>query len=538
MKTIKNKIIVLGLMLLVLNTGCEIMDLNQQDSPSQLTPASVDPELLLNNVQLQFVSAIAYNEDNEDGINVRASEFIRMQHLFGAYAGPFSLTAGSIDDIWTGLYRECLQDINILLPLAAERELAGYTGVAKILQAYIYVTLVDTFGKVPYSEALLGNENPNPSVDDGADIYNAMFTIIDEGIAAINTPNAVMPNDLFYGGNKSQWLKMARTLKFKMYAQMRLVGDYSSQINSLISSGIIENSTDDFQFQYSTVASTTGDSRHPYFALNYDPDGADDYLTGYYVNLLLADKGFEDPRLRYYFYRQIEEAPTGDDLPCEGEPGYNFCYLGDYYWTRDHGDDDGVPPDGPKRTTYGLYPIGGKFDADDFTSVTANSGAQGAGIFPFMLSSFVKFLKSESALMAGTTGNPRTLLEEGIRASMDKVINFYPGLVDATFAATQADVDAYVTYVLGQYDAAANDEERLDIIMKEYYIALWGNGIEAWNNYRRTSMPSDLTPHVKTPGAFPRTFLYPATVVNTNSNIEQKPITEKVFWDTNPDDLK
>ena len=538
MKTIKNKSKFILLLLIFGLFNCEVGDLNQLEDPSNLTPSSADPELLLNNVQLQFMRAIAYNEDNEDGINVRAAEFVRMQHLFGAYAGPFSLASSAIDDIWTDFYRETLQDINVLIPLAEERELQGYVGVAKILRAYSYVVLVDTFGEVPFSEALFGNDLPNPKLDDGQAIYNAMFDVIDEGIAAINTPNSVMPNDLFYNGNKSQWVKLANTLKFKMYLQMRLIGDFSSEINSLIASGIIEDSADDFEFNYSTVASATGESRHPYFVLCYDADGADDYLNSYYVNLLKANKGFEDPRLRYYFYRQIAETPTGDDLPCDGEPGYNFCYLGDFYWTRDHGDDEGVPPDQLKRTTYGLYPVGGAFDADNFTSVVNNQGASGAGIFPLMLSTYVKFLKAESALTNNTTGNPRTLLEEGIRASMDKVLNFNPGQVDAAFAASAQDVEDYITFVLSQYDSASDDNERLDIIMKEYYIALWGNGFEAWNNYRRTSMPSDLSPHVATPGEFPRSFLYPASVVNTNSSINQKPVTTKVFWDTNPDNLQ
>ncbi len=538
MKTIKHINKLIGLLLLAVIINCETGDLNQLNDPSNLSPSSVDPELLLNNIQLQFVNAIAYNEDNEDGINVRASEFVRMQHLFGAYAGPFSLTSGSMDDTWTNLYREALQDINFLIPLAQERELMGYIGVAKIIQAYTYVTLVDTFGDVPYTEALQGNDNPNPSLDSGESIYNAMLTIIDEAIAAINTPNAVMPNDLFYGGDKEKWIKVARTLKFKMYAQMRLVGDFSSEINALINAGLINSQAEDFQFQYSTVASSTGESRHPYYALCYDADGSDDYLTSYYVNLLKADKGFEDPRLRYYFYRQEPSAPTGDDLPCEGEAGFNFCYLGDFYWTRDHGSDDGVPPDGTKRSTYGLYPIGGAFDADTFVTGSINQGAQGAGIFPFMLSSYVKFLRAESAITLGTTGDPRSLLESGIRESMDKVLNFNPGQVDPAFAATEGDVDNYVDFVLNEYDNTANDDEKLAIIMKEYYIALWGNGIEAYNNYRRTSLPNDLTPHVNTPGEFPRAFLYPATVVNTNSNISQHPVTTKVFWDTNPDNLQ
>lgn len=538
MKTIKSKLKIFYLILLVSSMGCETTNLDLLTDPSSLSPSSVDPQLLLNNIQLQFVNAISYNEDNQDGISVRASEFMRMTQLFGAYAGPFALTSGAIDKDWTALYREVLQDIKTLEPLAEERGLQGYIGVAKIIKAYTYVTLVDTFGDVPYSEALLGNENPNPKVDQGQAIYNAMLGVIDEAIVAINSPNAVMPNDLFYGGNKTKWIKMANTLKFKMYAQMRLIGNFKTEINTLISSGLINSAADDFQFQYSTVASSTGESRHPSYALNYDADGADDYLCSYYVYSLKDEKGFPDPRLRYYFYRQTSEVPTGDNLPCEGKSGYNFCYLGDLYWTRDHGDDDGVPPDGLKRSTYGLYPIGGAFDADKFTSTATTKGGGGAGIFPFMLSCYVKFLQAESALTIGTTGNPRSLLEAAIRDSMGKVLNFIPAQVDAAFAATSTDVDNYVTYVLNKYDIASNNKDRLDIIMKEYYIALWGNGIEAWNNYRRTSMPNDLTSHVGTPGDFPRTFMYPATVVNTNSSIQQKSITVKVFWDTNPDNLQ
>ncbi|MEW7292308.1 SusD/RagB family nutrient-binding outer membrane lipoprotein [Aquimarina sp. 2304DJ70-9] len=247
--------------------------------------------------------------------------------------------------------------------------------------------------------------------------------------------------------------------------------------------------------------------------------------------------GNPDPRLRYYFYRQTDEDPTGDDLPCEGLPGFNFCYIGDGYIGRDHGDALGVPNDGIERATYGLYPIGGKFDADDFTSVAAGAGAGGAGIYPFMLSFYTKFMMAESALISSTTGDPRTLLEEGVRGSMDKVLNFAPAQVNAAFAATTADVDAYVTEVLALYDAATTDDERLDVIIKEYYLALWGNGYEAWNNYRRTSFPSDLETHVQVPGPFARTFMYPAAEVNANSSIDQKTIDVRTFWDTNPDNL-
>lgn len=129
------------------------------------------------------------------------------------------------------------------------------------------------------------------------------------------------------------------------------------------------------------------------------------------------------------------------------------------------------------------------------------------------------------------------MLEEAIRGSFDKVLNFIPSQVDAGFASTQTEVDDYITHVMSAYDAAADNNAKLDIIMQEYFIALWGNGIEAWNNYRRTSMPSDLSNHVATSGDFPRSLLYPAAVVNTNSNISQKKVSTKVFWDKNTDTL-
>ena len=154
-----------------------------------------------------------------------------------------------------------------------------------------------------------------------------------------------------------------------------------------------------------------------------------------------------------------------------------------------------------------------------------------------MLSSYVKFLRAESALITGTSGDPRTILEAAIRDSMKKVLEFDKGQVDVKFASTDEDVDNYIDYVLEKYDDAENESEKLNIIIKEYYIALWGNGIEAWNNYRRTHFPKSLSDHVGTAGLFPRSFMYPSNVVNTNSNISQKAISEKVFWDTNSDNL-
>ena len=42
--------------------------------------------------------------------------------------------------------------------------LSYYVGMGEVMQAYTLITLVDFFGDIPYSEALTGSENLNPSI--------------------------------------------------------------------------------------------------------------------------------------------------------------------------------------------------------------------------------------------------------------------------------------------------------------------------------------------------------------------------------------
>ena len=97
-------------------------------------------------------------------------------------------------------------------------------------------------------------------------------------------------------------------------------------------------------------------------------------------------------------------------------------------------------------------------------------------------------------------------------------------------------VDAYVNKVLPAYDAAATTGAKLNIIMKEYYLALWGNGVDNYNMYRRTNKPDNMQYVLETvPGNFINSHFYPSVFVNRNLNAVQKSsVAVQVFWDKNP----
>ncbi len=255
-----------------------------------------------------------------------------------------------------------------------------------------------------------------------------------------------------------------------------------------------------------------------------------------------VETGIADPRLRYYLYRQRDDAPSGSNLPCAGDDIYDYCYVGNKYWGRDHGDDEGIPNDNTRRTTWGVYPGGGAFDNNQFNR-TDSSNTQtlnGEGINPIFLSSFTHFALAEAGLDLGVGVDSRALLEAGISLSMDKVTDFSGSLTttdedDETidYAATSADISDYIARVLAEYDAASGNDAKLAIVIREWYIASWGNGIEPYNMYRRTGYPT-LQTGVVPVGVFPRSFRYPESEVNTNPNVDQTTADNQVFWDTNP----
>ena len=99
-----------------------------------------------------------------------------------------------------------------------------------------------------------------------------------------------------------------------------------------------------------------------------------------------------------------------------------------------------------------------------------------------------------------------------------------------TNAMTPLSINSYVNNVLTDYD---NASDKLEIIMREYYKASWGNGYQAYNNYRRTGKPNNLA--LLNNGGNP-TFAYrmpyPAVYLNNNTNPDNvfKPISERVWW--------
>ncbi len=143
-----------------------------------------------------------------------------------------------------------------------------------------------------------------------------------------------------------------------------------------------------------------------------------------------------------------------------------------------------------------------------------------------------KLLSATVTVSEGTTNRTARFVQ--ITTGTINVDTTTPAATAINWRSPLADEIARYTARANAAFAGATSNAKMDFVAREYWISLFGSGVEAYNLYRRTGLPNGMQPTVNpSPGAFPRTFWYPASFEGRNSEVQQKTnLTGKVFWDT------
>ncbi len=528
------KIFLLILVFTISFSSCDSFKMDLREDEDVLNLEQADPAEFFSGIQLGFVSFF-------EAVNTPTMDVTRLTQMGSSSTYSTAFSPDDMNEIWSFAYAGFLMDAHSLKKLLDEKyDYPNMYAATEVLEAYVLLTLVDLFGDVPYSEAFQGGGNLNPQTDSAESLYDTAKMLLEDAKSKFDSNSIPLSGDLFFDNLISKWQRLANTMLLKIAINTRLVNDNSwDEIQAILDENqFINNPVYDFEFHWSTA--TNPESRHPRFKLGYEGSPAG-FMSNYLMWLMHTEKGMDDPRIRYYFFRKTTTTPTSTNMiGCINSNPYDhydtayypFCTVEDGYVGRDHGDDSATLNDASVRTVFGLYPVGGKFDDDNGGNVNILSGAAGAGISPILTASTVKFWLAEAYLtLQNDPATAKSYLTDAIQTSINDVMDtFDSSLIDPAFEPNATDIANYISYVENEYDAAGT-EGKLDIIMKEALISLFGNGIEAYNNYRRTGMPMHIQPSVSpNPGSFFHLFWYPTNHTSYNSNAQQRDISEKVFW--------
>jgi hypothetical protein len=127
---------------------------------------------------------------------------------------------------WDSVYQDVLinlQESTKVLENAetsADPTLQNKLAILEIMKVYTYSRLVESFGNIPYSEALDVN-NIVPKYDDAETIYIDLLNRLSTAINNLDESQASWDQDIMYAGDVTSWKKFGKSLQLQM--GMRIV---------------------------------------------------------------------------------------------------------------------------------------------------------------------------------------------------------------------------------------------------------------------------------------------------------------------------
>lgn len=411
----------------------------------------------------------------------------------------YNITSSFQENKWAAVYN-CLYDLDVAEKKATENSLSFLRAVAMITKAHLFQNLVDLYGNIPYSQAFKPYEFPTPVYDKGEDVYASLQLKLDTAITLLGAASVSAADegvDIVFHGDTDLWTRLANTIKLRLLIRNSQVNpNPTAELAKITAHGGV------LSFDESATANpgylNDANKQSPFFgAYGLTPSGnqANEYFraNAYIINVL---RNGADPRIGYFF------KPAATPL----NPA--VVYVGNVY-----GKDPDATFNGDRTSNIGKGLVRA-FDQDQWivTSVEA------------------MFLEAEAVARGWLPGNERDAYENAV----------YESFVWLKVTNPVAEVNAFLgTSGADWANAGATVDSKVKFIAKQKYLALIGiNPLEAWNDYRRLGVPTDVPLSVNPARGsriIPLRLIYPSAEYAVNSaNVQAQgnitPMTP-VFWD-------
>ncbi len=301
----KKLILILITAVLAVSCSNNLEDLNENVKD----PANVSGESLFASSQKRLVDQLTTPNVNLNNLRLWTQQLQETTYLDESRYDQ--VTRSIPDNHWRIMYRDVLKDLDEASRIISETtyvsdELNGRKpnklAIIEVLTIYSYANLVETFGDIPYTEAL-EIDNLLPKYDDAKTVYKDLLVRLDAAIASMDTDRKSFgaEEDLIYGGKVANWKKFANSLKLRMGMTMAddEPGLAQTTITTAVASGVFQSNADNATYAYRSAAPNNNPMNN-----NLVLSGRNDYVPAATIVNIMND--LNDPRRSAYFNGKVD----------------------------------------------------------------------------------------------------------------------------------------------------------------------------------------------------------------------------------------
>ncbi len=458
-------IYVLGACLILLSLSCAKDFSAMNTNPN--TSEKVLPENLLARALAQTVAGNMSRSRTitNELVQVTVNTLVETDRIF-----RYDIRRNIAEAPWNGWYAQLTNFKDIYkfaqdeaLMTADESKSKAYMGISLICQTWVHSIITDTYGDTPYSEANRGKEGIYaPKFDLQKDIYADMFAKLEEANLLLKgiTKNISSNSDPVYKGNVLMWRKFGNSLYLRLLLRVSGKAEVAPEAIAKIKEMVDVNPAN-------------------YPLINTNEESAILRWTGVgaynspFANM--QDSDWRYPKACSFFVDYLDQ--TAD--PCLSR-----------WVTQFEGIYEGIP------SGY----LNGQTPAP-------KSNLQYLRTEPLLGNMLnyaeVQFMLAEAAIKGWITSKTAKVC--------------YDAGVTARITLWGRSVGNYLNGAIVKWDDNALQDQKMERIHWQKYLALFYTDMQAWIEYRRTGFPAlPAGPGLRNDGIMPTRLYYPISIQATN----------------------
>lgn len=502
------KILSLLILLAMLGLGSACDQNFDELNTNKVNPTAIDPAFQLNNAVLNLAYPSLGTLIYEMGI---------VQQVISPNSGVLTGANYNQDNRagtqtnWQVYYRNVVKNTSdVISRIDDDPARTNLLHMTRIVQAFAFMILTDTYGDIPYFEGGKGFTDQIffPVYDRQEEIYADLIKEVQEAVAGLSTSGRIETADILYAGNIDQWKAFGNSFLLRLGMRLSEVDPTrAQQIVAQVAQGplILTNGGNAAIRHDSNYQNPLGNTLNSTEAANF-------YLTAPFVNYL---KSTSDPRLSAIAVRYVgaKSGPEQQPAVASFDPAVQIGMpMGN--------DNAGAVKAAADLGLASFYDFS-QVDRIRIAKLTAPS---------FLVTASQTLLLLAEARQRGwiSTGTASGYFQDGIRAHMTQL-----GQVDTNSTIPATEIQTYLAN--NPFDGT----KALEQINTQYWVSSFMNGPEAFANFRRSGFPIlDPNPFQGREVEFINRLTYPNSEISVNkSNYDavvaaQGPddLATKVWW--------